>query len=78
MNGNTRRHTSSGVQAEALANRRDEPIEYVGFRVDARAVVLNLSEHYLVNGFALVHQSEDYKTHTDNLDNQGSSNDCGS
>jgi len=36
---------SSGVQAEPLAHRRDDPVEYVGFRVDGHAVVLNLSEH---------------------------------
>ena len=45
MNENARRPTSSSVQAEALANRRDDPVEYVGFRVNGRAVVLNLSEH---------------------------------
>jgi len=45
MNGNARRPTSSRVQTEALANRRDDPVEYVGFRVDGHAVVLNLSEH---------------------------------
>ena len=45
MNGNTRPPTSNRVQAEALANRRDESVEYVGFRVDGRAVVLNLSDH---------------------------------
>ena len=45
MNENARRPTSSRVQAEALANRRDDPVEYVGFRVDGQAVVLNLSEH---------------------------------
>ncbi|MFQ3318307.1 MAG: putative ParB-like nuclease family protein [Natronomonas sp.] len=58
MNGNTQRPTSNGVQTEALANRRNDPIEYVGLRVDGQAVVLNLSEHrrlsperslYLVN-----------------------------
>ena len=45
MNGNTRRHTSNVVQTEALAHRRDDSIEYIGFRVDGQAVVLNLSEH---------------------------------
>ena len=45
MNGNTRPPTSNGVQAAALANRRDESVEYVGFSVDGRAVVLNLSDH---------------------------------
>ena len=45
MNWNAQRPTSSGVQAEALANRCDDSIECVGFRVDGRAVVLNLSEH---------------------------------
>ncbi|QGX93419.1 hypothetical protein EI982_00830 (plasmid) [Haloplanus rallus] len=45
MNGNARRPTSSGIQTEALAHRRDDPVEYVGFRVDGHAVVLNLSEH---------------------------------
>jgi len=45
MNGNARRPTSDGVQAEALAHRCDDPVEYVGFRVDGHAVVLNLSEH---------------------------------
>jgi len=45
MNGNARRHTSSGIETEALAHRRDDPVEYVGFRVDGHAVVLNLSEH---------------------------------
>ncbi|TQQ78390.1 hypothetical protein EGH24_14955 [Halonotius terrestris] len=45
MNGNTRRPTSGRVQTEALAHRRDDPVEYVGFRVDAHPVVLNLSEH---------------------------------
>jgi hypothetical protein len=44
MNGNTRPPTSNGVQAAARANRRDESVEYVGFSVDGRAVVLNLSE----------------------------------
>ena len=45
MNGNAQRPTSNGVQTEALANRRNDPVEYVGFRVDGQAVVLNLSEH---------------------------------
>ena len=45
MNGNTRPSTSNRVQAEALANRPDDSVEYVGFRVDGQAVVLNLSEH---------------------------------
>ncbi|MFB9813542.1 hypothetical protein [Haloarcula sebkhae] len=45
MNGNARRPTSNTAQAEALANRHDDPVEYVGFRVDGQAVVLNLSEH---------------------------------
>ena len=45
MNRNPRHPTSSGVQTEARAPRRDDPVEYVGFRVDGRAVVLNLSEH---------------------------------
>lgn len=45
MNGNARRPTSNTVQAEALANQNGDPVEYVGFRVDGRAVVLNLSEH---------------------------------
>jgi hypothetical protein len=45
MNGNTRRHTSNVVQTEALAHRRDDSIEYIGFRVDGQAVVLNFSEH---------------------------------
>jgi hypothetical protein len=45
MNGNTRPSTSNRVQAEALANRPDDSVEYVGFRVDGRAIVLNLSEH---------------------------------
>ncbi|ERG97403.1 hypothetical protein [Haloquadratum walsbyi] len=45
MNGNARRPTSNAVQAETLANRHDDPVEYVGFRVDGQAVVLNLSEH---------------------------------
>jgi len=45
MNGNTQRPTSNGVQTETLANRRNDPVEYVGFRVDGQAVVLNLSEH---------------------------------
>ena len=45
MNGNTQPPTSNGAQAEPLANRRDESVEYVGFRVDGRAIVLNLSEH---------------------------------
>ena len=45
MNGNTRLSTSNRVQTETLANRPDESVEYVGFRVDGRAVVLNLSDH---------------------------------
>ena len=45
MNGNTRPSTSNRVQAEALANRPDDSVEYVGFRVDGQAVVLNLSKH---------------------------------
>ena len=45
MNGNTQPPTSNGIQAAALANRRDDSVEYVGFRVDGRAIVLNLSEH---------------------------------
>ena len=45
MNGNTRPSTSNRVQAEALANCPDDSVEYVGFRVDGRAIVLNLSEH---------------------------------
>ena len=45
MNGNTRRPTSNGVQTEALADRYNDSVEYVGFRVDGQAVVLNLSEH---------------------------------
>ena len=45
MNGNTQPSTSNRVQAEALANCPDDSVEYVGFRVDGRAVVLNLSEH---------------------------------
>jgi len=45
MNGNARRLTSNGIQTEALANSRNDPVEYVGFRVDGRAVVLNLSDH---------------------------------
>ncbi len=45
MNGKARRPTSNEVQAEALANRRDDSVEYVGFRVDGHAVVLNLAEH---------------------------------
>jgi len=45
MNGNARRPTSNTVQAEALANQAGDPVEYVGFRVDGRADVLNLSDH---------------------------------
>jgi hypothetical protein len=45
MNGNTRPSTSNRIQVKALANRPDDSVEYVGFRVDGRAVVLNLSEH---------------------------------
>jgi hypothetical protein len=45
MNGNTQPPTSNRIQAAALANRRNESVEYVGFRVDGQAVVLNLSEH---------------------------------
>ena len=45
MNGNTQPPTSNGAQAEPLANRRYKSVEYVGFRVDGQAVVLNLSEH---------------------------------
>jgi len=45
MNGNTQRPTSNRVQKEALANYRNAPVEYVRFRVDGQAVVLNLSEH---------------------------------
>jgi len=45
MNGYIRRPTSNGIQTEALANRRSDPVEYVGFRVDGQAVVLNLSDH---------------------------------
>jgi hypothetical protein len=39
MNGNARRPTSDGVQTGALARRRDDPVEYVGFRIDGHAVV---------------------------------------
>jgi len=45
MNRNARHPTSSGVQTETRAPRPDDSVEYVGFRVDGRAVVLNLSEH---------------------------------
>ena len=45
MNGNTQPPTSNGIQTAALANRRDESVEYVGFRVDGQAVVLNLSDY---------------------------------
>jgi len=34
-----------GPRVRALAHRRDDPVEYVCFRVDGHAVVLNLSEY---------------------------------
>lgn len=45
MNGNAPPTSSDAVQSVSLAQNHQEPVEYVGFRVDGRAVVLNLSEH---------------------------------
>jgi hypothetical protein len=60
MNGNARRPTSDGIQTEALAHRRDDPVEYVGFRVDGHAAVLNLSKHQRLTP----HRSLDLVTHS--------------
>jgi hypothetical protein len=45
MNGNTPAVSSESSSIESLAEKHQETVEYVGFRVDGRAVVLNLSEH---------------------------------
>ena len=45
MNGNARHPSSNRVQSETLAKQNGDHIEYIGFRVDGHAVVLNLSEH---------------------------------
>ncbi len=45
MNGKIPVSSSDAVPAASSAQCRRNPVEYVGFRVDGRAVVVNLSEH---------------------------------
>ncbi len=45
MNGKIPVSSSDAVPAASSAQSRRTPVEYVGFRVDGQAVVLNLSEH---------------------------------
>ena len=45
MNGKIPVSSSDAVPAASSAQCRRNPVEYVDFRVDGQAVVLNLSEH---------------------------------
>jgi hypothetical protein len=45
MNGNIPVARSESVPVASAAESHQDTVEYVGFRVDGQAVVLNLSEH---------------------------------
>jgi hypothetical protein len=45
MNGNVPTASSESVPVASPAQSHQDTVEYVGFRVDGQAVVLNLSEH---------------------------------
>jgi hypothetical protein len=45
MNGNVPMASSESVPVASAAQSHRDTVEYVGFRVDGQAVVLNLSEH---------------------------------
>ena len=45
MNGNALAAGSEAVPVASPAQSHQDTVEYVGFRVDGQAVVLNLSEH---------------------------------
>jgi len=45
MNGNVPMASSESVPVASPGQSHRDAVEYVGFRVDGQAVVLNLSEH---------------------------------